>query len=162
MAGKILAATDGSPAGQRAVSYAAELAKKIGAGLIALRVIHEEKFASLEGYAPWESVRQDLLSEIEKEALKILEEAREIGQRAGVEVDGVVRRGSPDEQIINFARENRDIIMVVMGSHGKGPLERLTVGSKTVQVAQEVGRRLPVPLLVVPSSLHCPECRLEI
>ena len=61
--------------------------------------------------------------------------------------DRVIRRGRADEEIAEEAAVWRADLLVV-GSHGKGWIDRLLIGSTTERLLN----RLPTSLLVVPIS----------
>jgi nucleotide-binding universal stress UspA family protein len=61
----------------------------------------------------------------------------------GLEVQTMVVRGTPGEQIAATAAEGYDLI--AMATHGRGGFERLIVGS----VADHVVRTADVPVLLV-------------
>jgi universal stress protein A len=65
-----------------------------------------------------------------------------------------VREGTPFYEIIRFAKE-KDIDLIVMGTHGRTGLERLLMGS----VAEKVMRESPCSVLVVklPKAITVPE-----
>jgi nucleotide-binding universal stress UspA family protein len=66
----------------------------------------------------------------------------------------IVKAGDVQDEILGIVT-GRDIDLVVMGSHGRGYVERMVLGS----VAESMLRRLPVPVLTV-SHLD-PERKLE-
>src|SRR2546422_1030776 len=67
------------------------------------------------------------------------------GRREGVRVTFLVWEGDPGDAILEAARaESAD--MIVLGSHGRGPIGRLLLGS----VSQHVVRHATVPVVVVP------------
>ncbi|MGC4084340.1 MAG: universal stress protein [Vicinamibacterales bacterium] len=55
-----------------------------------------------------------------------------------------VRTGAPADEIVNFARGN-EIDLIVMGTHGRGLVGHLLMGS----VAEKVVRTAPCPVLTV-------------
>ena len=63
---------------------------------------------------------------------------------SGVEVEYHVRDGSPAAEIIRLASEEK-VNLIVMGTHGRGGLGRLLMGS----VAEAVLRRAPCPVLTL-------------
>ena len=74
----------------------------------------------------------------------------------GRDVDTVVVFGNPAEQILTLAAAAD---LVVMGSHGHGPVRRFVLGS----VADEVARHAPVPVMIVgggPGSRSVPAVQL--
>ena len=55
-----------------------------------------------------------------------------------------VREGAPFYEIIQFAKEN-DIDLIVMGTHGRGFVGHVVMGS----VAEKVVRTAPCPVLTI-------------
>lgn len=55
-----------------------------------------------------------------------------------------VARGQPADAIIQFAQE-RDVDLIVMGTHGRSGLQHVLLGS----VAEKVVRHAPCPVLTV-------------
>jgi len=64
---------------------------------------------------------------------------------AGVRATAVLRQGDPVKTVLGEA-EARDVELIVMGSHGHGPLFDVLMGS----VSGGVLRKSRVPVLVVP------------
>jgi nucleotide-binding universal stress UspA family protein len=62
----------------------------------------------------------------------------------GIPTHTHVREGDPSREIVSFASIH-EIDLVVMGTHGRGGFERLTLGS----VTEKVLRRSPCPVLTV-------------
>ena len=60
-----------------------------------------------------------------------------------------MRIGKPDTEIMRYAAE-RDIDLIVMGTHGRTGLAHALMGS----VAERVVRRAPCPVLTVRQSEH--------
>ena len=71
-------------------------------------------------------------------------DVEEAGKEVGVKVESVLLKGSPVEEIIDYAEKN-DIDMIVMGTLGLTGVKRLLIGS----VAENVVRHSKVPVLVV-------------
>jgi nucleotide-binding universal stress UspA family protein len=61
-----------------------------------------------------------------------------------VPVETAVLEGSPSREIVRYA-EAQDCDLVVMGTHGRGGIDRLLLGS----VAERVVRASEVPVLTV-------------
>jgi nucleotide-binding universal stress UspA family protein len=76
-----------------------------------------------------------------KEATAYVENA---GRIANVEVESVVLRGSPAEEIIGFA-ERSNIDLIVMGTLGRTGITRFLIGS----VAERVVRHSKKSVLVI-------------
>ena len=67
------------------------------------------------------------------------------GQQAEAPVRGGKRRGTPSKEIVRYAKE-RDIDLIVMGTHGRGLLAHAVMGS----VTEKVVRNAPCPVLTLP------------
>lgn len=134
---RILVAVDLSGAARPTIAAAARLAAAWGARLRALHVL--EPFVLLPA-APLSvdprEVDQRTQDALEHEIWPLLPDAS---------VERVVRRGYVTQAIAEEARAwGADL--VVMGSHGRGPLERFFIGSSTERMINH----LPTSLLVVP------------
>jgi nucleotide-binding universal stress UspA family protein len=117
----ILLATDGSPTAGEATHVAIELAKLYDAPLLVVTA-WDVAFVAY-GAAPV-PVFPDLDHVAMEEAEKVLAKAAEAAREADVEAQTMIRRGYPVEEICDAAVEN-NAQMIVMGSHGWGPLRRL-------------------------------------
>lgn len=135
---RILVPTDGSAGMNRVIDHASELARKHGAEIHFLYVVNTASFANLPMETSWESVTSMLRDEGET----ALQEAKD---RAGdLRVNTVIADGSPSREIVEYASsENCDLI--VMGTHGRGGLNRLLLGS----IAERVVRSSTIPVLTV-------------
>jgi nucleotide-binding universal stress UspA family protein len=139
---KIMVATDGSEAVKRAVDTAIEIAKLSGAKLYAVHVISMGFFSmTLPTDEEWNKAYQEQLMTEGKEATAYVENA---GRIANVEVESVVLRGSPAEEIIGFA-ERSNIDLIVMGTLGRTGITRFLIGS----VAERVVRHSKRSVLVI-------------
>ena len=81
--------------------------------------------------------KQELISERERKLYLL-------GNDLGISYEIVVRRGKPFKVIIKTAKEF-GVDLIVMGSHGKGKIEELLLGS----VAENVVRHSPIPVMVI-------------
>jgi nucleotide-binding universal stress UspA family protein len=144
---RILVAVDDSPASERAVEQAAELARRSAA---VVRLLHVVDMGLL-------TVGPELALDVEArvaarraEGDRLLAAARERSLAAGVEPE--LRRGetaAPGEGVIDaIGTEVTDwrADLVVLGTHGRRGVERMLLGS----VAEGVARRSAVPVLLVP------------
>jgi nucleotide-binding universal stress UspA family protein len=137
---RILVPTDGSSGVERAVAHAIDLAAAHDAEVHALYVVNTASYSSMPMETSWEQV-QEMLGE---EGETALERVRELGDEAGVSVETVLADGSPSKEIVHHA-ENEDCDLIVMGTHGRGGIDRLLLGS----VAERVVRSSRVPVLTV-------------
>lgn len=137
---RILVPTDGSEGVERAVEHAVDLASAHGAALQVVYVVNTASFATLPMETSWEGVG-DMLREDGATALQRVEE---IADAAGVPVETHLLEGSPSREIVRYA-EDGGVDLIVMGTHGRGGIDRLLLGS----VAERVVRSSEVPVLTV-------------
>jgi len=137
---RILVPTDGSEATLEAVQQAVDLAAEHGATIHALYVVNSASFAGLPMDSSWENVSA-MLSE---EGSTALDDVEAIADEHGVDVERELADGNPAREIVRYA-EDEDCDLVVMGTHGRGGIDRLLLGS----VAEKVVRSSTVPVLTV-------------
>jgi len=138
---RILVPTDGSPSMQSVVDHALELATVHDATLYGLYVVDTGSFATLPVETTWDGVTEMLKEEGEL----AMEQFTELTGDEPVET--AIRDGNPSGEIVDYARTN-DCDAIVMGTHGRGGIDRLLLGS----VAERVVRAAPVPVVTVPIS----------
>jgi nucleotide-binding universal stress UspA family protein len=142
----ILVATDGSKQADAALRLGLEVAGP-DEPVLCLTVWRE-----LRGDfgLPYLELLEPSASEIEREwAQQVASEAAATAAASGRPAEAVVRRGNPAEEICELARE-RGARVVVLGSHGWGPIEGTLLGS----ALRGVLRRAPCPVLVAPPDSH--------
>jgi nucleotide-binding universal stress UspA family protein len=135
---KLLLATDLSEASEAATDQAFELAKRLEASLLVVSVIDPGALQLPGGRfrARVDQVRER--REVQAQALV------ERGRSESVEVSFLVWTGDPGDMIVEAA-EAEHVDMVLVGSHGRGAVGRLFLGS----VSEHVVRHAPCPVLVV-------------
>ncbi|MBU2547736.1 MAG: universal stress protein [Proteobacteria bacterium] len=84
--------------------------------------------------------------EVAKQGEMRLREFMEINFRDPL-VSSKVVTGYPSEEILKMARSERPD-MIIMGTHGRRGLEKIIFGS----VAEEVVKKSPVPVLLIPPT----------
>lgn len=136
----ILVPTDGSSETRQAVEHAIDLAKDHEATVHALYVLNTASYASVSVDASWEGV-SDMLRE---EGEAAVEAVAELARAEGVAVETSLYSGSPSREIVRYAEEE-ECDLIVMGTHGRGGIDRLLLGS----VAERVVRSSSVPVLTV-------------
>jgi nucleotide-binding universal stress UspA family protein len=134
----ILVPTDGSPAAERAVDHAVELASTFDATVHALYVVDVALYSSLE--AGIDSVVEAL----EDEGDAAVEAVRSRCDAAGIDAETAVVVGTVHRSIRDYVAEH-DIDLVVMGTHGRQGIERFLLGS----VTERTVRLSDVPVLTV-------------
>ena len=137
---RILVPTDGSVGSLGVLDHALRLAEAHGATVHGLYVVNTASYASFSMETAWEGIGDMLRDEGEG----ALEAVRERAEAAGVPVETAMLEGSPSREIVRYA-EDHDCDLVVMGTHGRGGIDRLLLGS----VAERVVRASEVPVLTV-------------
>lgn len=138
---RILVPLDFSASSTRALDYACELAKKFDAALHLVHVCEVPSMmtGSMDAYAiAYTDWSQRLGDEAERE----LEKLRP--RLTGVKVSSEVLFGNPARAIVTAARTS-DVDLIVMGTHGHGPLMHVVMGN----VAERVVRTADCPVLTV-------------
>lgn len=144
---KILFATDFSDGSSLALPYAVDMAKRYSAKLYFVHVIYD--VAKTTGwYVPHVSM-DEMYKDMEKSARTELEKTfiEEMGDSKDVE--HVVLRGTPYEEITKFAETN-NMDIIVLGTQGRKGLDRMLFGS----TAEQVVRHAPCPVLSVRLPKH--------
>jgi nucleotide-binding universal stress UspA family protein len=135
----ILVATDCSAASATAVKLAARMAKEFHAKLHVVHAIVPEIYEiNMAGPAP-----QLELINLPAARENLHKYAEHIPDLRTVKHKEIVFLGTPSDAIQSAGEANR-VDLVVLGSHGRGGLAKLTLGS----VAEWAIRRLPYPVLV--------------
>ena len=134
----IVVGYDGSEHSDRALERAVEIGKSLGASL---RVVSAAKVIAgahpRGGVSPVEpGDEEELEQNIEKARGKLAD--------AGVEVHLVEGHGDPADVIIEQAKEH-DAGLIVVGTHGRGFVQRFVAGSVSTKLVQEA----PCDVLVV-------------
>jgi len=131
----ILIATDGSKFSQNAVLQGMELAKLVGAKVYVLYVLDKNAYTLPTLETPiylgsnWDVVEETLRQE-GKDAIQY---ARDVARNKGIGFESVVIEGNPANAILEFA-EQKKVNLIIMGTLGKGGLERFLLGSVTNKV----------------------------
>jgi nucleotide-binding universal stress UspA family protein len=140
MVRSILVALDGRSSAARVLDEAIAIARADGARLTLISVAAQPRWRFTSPYL----VPYPTDADLESEARRIVEQAEE-RVPDGVPVSTVVRRGP----VIAKAILDRVICgehdLVVMGTHGRGPLLAFLLGS----VSRAVAARSPVPVRIV-------------
>lgn len=134
----LLLATDLADASASATDEAFDLAARLDARLLIVSVIDP---GSLKLPGGRFRARVDQVREHREQLAQALVTR---GREAGIDMSFLVWTGDPGDVIVEAAEaEHAD--MVLVGSHGRGPVGRLLLGS----VSEFVVRNAPCPVLVV-------------
>lgn len=137
---KILVPCDGSANAVRAVRHAANLLKTLPDTRLELLYVEDPALMRDCAILPPEE-RKKIQCE---EADRILREARDALQAAGVPYQEAIRTGPPASEIALHVQEN-DCDAIIMGTRGLGPLASVMIGSVATQTVHLV--RIPVTLV---------------
>jgi nucleotide-binding universal stress UspA family protein len=142
----ILVPSDFSECSDQALRYGLELARKFDATLHAIHVVQDPATQpwAAEGFAiPLLEVTEQWLKDAEA---RLATEIPEI-DRARVRVTALL--GAVYPEVLRYAQE-QEIDLIVMGTHGRGGVSHLLLGS----IAEKVVRRSPCPVLTVRHPQH--------
>jgi nucleotide-binding universal stress UspA family protein len=145
----IVVSVDGSAPAWEAMDTALYLAHLMNRPVEVLTVIQLRK----AGYFAF--IDRHLKEDQEAYAQKVLAEAQERGQKAGVETRTHMLQSEKDvsEAIIGYLETAGPVKFLVLGAHGHGFMGRHLIGSTTERVIREVAHRgLQVPVMVVPAT----------
>jgi len=141
---RILVPTDFSEPADKALTYALDLAAKLGASVTLIHVF-DDPFANgvyTGEYMPIPAhIREEILADLRRKL------ADAVARRGHSEVNLEVQFGSTARTIVDGAAE-RNIDLIVMGTHGRGGMAHLLLGS----VAERVVRTASCPVLTVRSK----------
>jgi nucleotide-binding universal stress UspA family protein len=134
---RLLLATDLSAASDQAATEAIRLAAGLGAQLLVLSVV-DARGLRLPGGRFLRRVDQER-ARIETGVQGLVRRARAVGVRATF----LVWEGDPAEVIL-AACAAEDVDVIVLGSHGRGPLGRILLGSTSARVSDQATCRVIV------------------
>src|SRR5262245_4543810 len=145
---RILVPTDFSKWSQNALAYGAAFAEKFGAEVYLLHVVQDLALfipeAVLAAPPMMPPVEQFVAA-----ARAALERVAREAHAPGVVLRPEVAEGLPFDEIVRLARD-RNVDLIVMGTHGHTGLAHVLMGS----VAEKVVRRAPCPVLTVRHPEH--------
>jgi nucleotide-binding universal stress UspA family protein len=135
---RILVAIDGS-------EYSAEvLAQAISMGRICNSVIYA--ISVVELFPEQMELAPALEEKMSQETRKALEQAKNRVQEEDITCETIVHFGGQPHKFIVSEAEEKNIDLIVMGTHGMGRLKEVFMGG----VAQRVIANAPCPVMVIP------------
>jgi nucleotide-binding universal stress UspA family protein len=144
----ILVATDFGETSKAALVYGRNLARTFGARLDVLHVAQKISATAGEEFFPGDL--EGLQADVVERATHRLETALNGNDLTMLGATPVVRASSDAARaIVDYAKEAH-IDIIVVGTHGRGPVSHLFMGS----VAEHVVRHAPCPVLVVRPNEH--------
>jgi nucleotide-binding universal stress UspA family protein len=144
----VLVPTDFSEASESALRYGKAMAEAFGASLHVVHVM-EDLLAHAWAAEVYVSSMPQLRDEIEKESRLRLGALLTDGERKAFRAETALLAGNPFLEIIRYAKTH-GVDLIVMGTHGRGPIAHMLLGS----VAEKVVRKSPCPVLTVREAQH--------
>ena len=144
---RILLPTDFSKFSDNALTYAIAFAEKFGAELHLLHVVQDlALFMPPDVVTVPAMVPLDQLNTAAHDAINRLVREHNLGRFT---LHHEVREGNPFTEIVRYAKDH-DIDLIIMGTHGRGGLAHVLLGS----VSEKVVRKAPCPVLTVRHPEH--------
>ena len=135
---RILVAVDGSSNSDFAVDQALSMAATCNSQFFAISVA--------DVYPVYMEGAPDVKNKVTEETRKILGKVEEKAKKANIPCETILHFGrQPHEFIVKEAKE-RDVDLIVMGTHGRTGLKKFVMGS----VTQKVIGYTPCPVMIVP------------
>jgi nucleotide-binding universal stress UspA family protein len=144
----VLVPTDFSEASEAALRYGKAMAEAFGASLHVVHVM-EDLLAHAWAAEVYVSSMPQLRDEIEKESRQRLGALLADTEQRALRAETALLAGNPFLEIIRYAKAHH-IDLIVMGTHGRGPIAHMLLGS----VAEKVVRKSPCPVLTVREAQH--------
>jgi len=141
----ILLATDFSPLSTRAMDYALSFARRYDSTVIAAHVISLALYATPSTAVLYQAMDPlPYLDSVRRELKRRLEEVVIAAEQRGVKCIPALIEGGIAEQL-RYIAEERDIDLIVIGTHGAERWNRLVMGS----VAESVAHSARCPVLTI-------------
>jgi nucleotide-binding universal stress UspA family protein len=150
----LLVPLDGSAFAEHALPFALSIARRAGAALNIARVHVPLAFVSADGMTPFDLTLDQQVIEGEREYLGA---AVKRLASSSVPVTSTFLEGPAAAEALNAHAATTKPDLIVMTTHGRGPLSRLWLGS----VADELLRRATGPLLLVRPQEAAPDLASE-
>jgi nucleotide-binding universal stress UspA family protein len=139
--------TDFSDFSNHALNYGIAFAEAYNAEL---HIVHVMEIPFLPSYSSLDMPEINLpVDKIEERCRGQLNELEEKFHREDIKIETILLSGVPFVEIVKLAREE-EYDLIVVGTHGRGGLKHLLIGS----VAEKVVRRAACPVLTVKHPEH--------
>ncbi len=143
---QILCPTDFSENAEHALNYGLELARKFNATIHLHHVVQVPYMAVAYEIGPDVAAAREMA---ENEGRQRLAKRVEELEAEGVRIEAHLTVGTPFVDIVTLARE-KNIDLIVIGTHGWGALKQILLGS----TAERVVRKAPCPVLTIKHPEH--------
>lgn len=135
----ILFATDFSDTSRNALSFATDMAHRFQSTIVVANVLEEVPFTSVPmDYLPPEIEGERAVAEKRMVELLKSEAFRDLKTEVAIQAGFIW-------PVLAKMVEDRKIDLMVLGTHGRGPIKRLLLGS----VADEICRHAPCPVITI-------------
>ncbi|GAB3039228.1 universal stress protein [Oleiagrimonas citrea] len=142
---RILISTDGSEHSKRAIAQGVTLARSLGASVVGLNAAPSLSIDANKMDDISHSMEVEYRRAVEEQSRAMLSEIEKAAGEAGVSCQTHFLYGDPVHRSIIKAADDNHCDLVVMGSHGRGSVGTLLLGSVTQKVLAHDER----PVLVV-------------
>jgi len=140
---KILIPLDGSELAEVVLPYAGDLAERLDAGLILLRVCEQPRSTQV-----CRAYLEDVARRIKTQSLGEEPPAEKLPRRKEIKIQTEVAINHPADGILHSAEKNQ-VAMILMATHGYSGIRRWVIGS----VADKVLRKSAVPVWLVRAGI---------
>jgi len=141
---RIAVGVDGSDGSLHALSWAADLAKSLGAQILAVHVVPQSWLVELNAF----QLKGDEL--IAQRRAELVGEWTDVLRKDGVNHSTELVRGNPATDLIRLAQDHHADLIVVGGSRHHGPRRDSLLGHTSHRVANH--STLPVVVVPVPAD----------
>jgi len=137
---RILVALDGSPYSEAALDQAISLGKTCNSRIFAITVV--------DLYPAQFEMAPELYEKMSQQAGETLQSAKEKIEKENIPCETIVHTGGQPHEFIVQEAKDKNIDLIVMGTHGRTGLKRFFMGS----VVERVIGHAPCSVMVVPAS----------
>jgi nucleotide-binding universal stress UspA family protein len=150
----VIAPLDGGQLAERALPYAIDLADRYRSSLFLVRITPDVT-PPLSIVAETSLVTPEILRAEQEEARLYLENVRErYGNNVAMPIQSLALTGAPAGRIRDLAQAHPGSV-IVMSTHGRGPLGRVALGSVTAEVIREGA----TPVVIIPPHAPAPPAK---
>jgi len=136
---KILWPSDRSQESDRSLGFALFIARKYDAEILGVHVTHKQSFlASLELFELNDEPVKEAFARSEKDLESYFSALESRLRKRKVRFSGKILKGEPADRILKTAKSER-ADLIVMGTRGHGLLDRMLIGSTTLEVLRKSG-----------------------
>jgi len=140
----IIVPVDGSKISYSAVKEAALIAKAFNSKLTLISVVAEDPFTDADFYYS-SAIMKEYFVQAHENAKNALKEAKAIAEDVGAQAEAEIFEGPVNAKTIVKASAEKNVDLIVMGSHGRKGFQKLLLGS----FAQDVLSNTELPVLII-------------